>query len=60
MHVPRTTVTRIRFPALCSYLIEVTLIRYEESVVQFDSTNHRRFSSGTPVLEKGYSAVLGT
>ena len=49
MHVSLTAMTRVRFPALCSYLIKVTLITCEKSVVQFDSTKHRRFSLGTPV-----------
>ena len=36
--------------APCSYLIKVTLVTCEKSVVQFDSTKHRRFSPGTPVF----------
>ena len=36
--------------AACSYLIEVTLVTCEKSVVQFDSTKHRRFSPGTMVF----------
>ena len=44
-----TTGTRVRFPAPCSCLIKVTLVTCEKSVVQFDSTKHRRFSPGAPV-----------
>ena len=36
-------------PVPCSYLIEVTLVTYEKSIVYFDSTKHRRFSPGTQV-----------
>ena len=36
-------------PAPYGYQIEVTLVTYEKSVVQFVSTKHRRFSPGTPV-----------
>ena len=36
-------------PAPCSSLIKVTLVTCEKSVVQFDSTKHRRFSPGTLV-----------
>ena len=36
-------------PAPCICLIEVTLVMCGKSVVQFDSTEHRRFSPGTPV-----------
>ena len=35
--------------APCSYLNKVNLVTCEKSVVQFDSTKHRRFSPGTPV-----------
>ena len=35
--------------APCSYLNKITLVICDKSVVQFDSTKHRRFSSGTPV-----------
>ena len=35
--------------APCGYLVKVTLVTCEKSVVQFDSTKHRRFSLGTPV-----------
>ena len=37
-------------PDLCGYLIKVTLVTHEKSVVQFDSTKHCRFSPGVPVL----------
>ena len=37
-------------PAPCSYLIKVTLVTCEKSIViQFDFTKHHRFSPGTPV-----------
>ena len=36
-------------PAPWKYLIEVTLVTSEKSVVQFDSTKHRRFPPSTPV-----------
>ena len=36
-------------PAPCSYQIKVILVTCEKSVVQFDSTKHRRFSPGTLV-----------
>ena len=49
MHMPLTTVTRVRFPAPCRYLIKVIFVTCEKSVVQFDSTKHHRFSPGTPV-----------
>ena len=32
-----------------SYLIKVSLVRCEKSVAEFDSTKHRRHSSGIPV-----------
>ena len=43
-----TIVTRVR-PRLHAdmYLIKVTLLKCEKSVVQFDSTKHRKFSPGT-------------
>ena len=49
VHVFLSTVTKVRFPAQCNYLIKVTFVTCEKSVVQFDSTKHRRFSPGTPV-----------
>ena len=36
-------------PPPCSYLIKVTFVTCEKSVVQFDSIKHRRFSPDTPV-----------
>ena len=36
-------------PAPHGYLIKVTLVTCEKSVVQFVSTNDHRFSLGTPV-----------
>ena len=36
-------------PASCSYLIKVTLVTCDKSVIQCDSFKHRRFSPGTPV-----------
>ena len=36
-------------PASRSYLIKVTFLTCEKSVVQFDSTRHRRFSPSTLV-----------
>ena len=36
-------------PAPCSYLVKITLVTFEKSVVQFVSTKHRRFSPSTPV-----------
>ena len=36
-------------PAPCSYLIKVTLVTCEKSVVQLNSTKHCRFSPGIPV-----------
>ena len=35
-------------PTPCNYLIKVTLVTCEKSIIQFDSTKHRRFSLGTP------------
>ena len=51
VHVSLTTVTKLHavIPASCSYLIEVTLVTCEKSVVWFDSTKHRKFSPGTLV-----------
>ena len=40
---------KVSIPGLCSYPIKVILVIFENSVVQFDSTKHRRFSSSTPV-----------
>ena len=48
VHMSLTTVTRVRFRL--SYLIKVTSVTCEKSVVQFDSTKHRRFSLGTQVF----------
>ena len=36
-------------PAPCGYLIKITLVTCEKSVVKFDSTKHRRFTPGIPV-----------
>ena len=36
-------------PTAGSNLIKFTLVTCEKSVVQLDSTKHRRFSPGTPV-----------
>ena len=49
-----TCLSRLRLdlssiPAPCSYLIKVTFVTCEKSVVQFDSTKHVRFSLGTSV-----------
>ena len=33
----------------CSFLVKITLVTCEKSVVQFVSTKHRRFSPGTQV-----------
>ena len=50
VHVSLTTVTTnglILVP--CSYVIKITLVTYEKSVVQLDSTKHGKFFPGTPV-----------
>ena len=39
--------------ALCSYLIKITFVTCEKSIVQFDSTKQRRFSPGAPVSSCG-------
>ena len=49
VHVSLTTVTMGLIPALCSYLIKITLVTCEKHVTQFVSTKHCRFSPGTPV-----------
>ena len=51
VNVPLATVTRARFLLHRSYLIKVTLVTCEKSVVQFDSTNHRRFSDSGFLLQ---------
>ena len=48
VHVSLTT-DHGSIPAPCNNLIKVTLVSCEKTVVQFDSTKHRRFSPGTPV-----------
>ena len=49
VHVSLTTVTRVWFRPRAVIWLKVTLVTCEKSVVQFDSTKHRRFSPGTPV-----------
>ena len=44
VHMSLTTIL-----APCNYLIRVTFVTCEKSVVQFDSTKHRRFCPDTPV-----------
>ena len=45
--VSLTCTTTVRFHP--SRLIKVTLVTYEKSVVQFDSTKHHMFSPATTV-----------
>ena len=52
-----TTVTKVRLPAPCSYLVKITLVTCEKSVVQFDSTKHRRFPPGTPISSCGNTGL---
>ena len=49
VHVSFTSVTGVRFQLSCSYLVKVTFVICETSVVQFDFIKNHRFSPGTPV-----------